>query len=362
MISEWYDKLLSGVEANPLSAYIGSRYLAALIIFLSFLALSAITAFVLKNLIYPLTKKTKTPIDDLIVEAVKDLIPQVIFLLGIGLALLSLGFPPDVNTMLVNVMVSIVCLSIVLCAVRITDIIFIMWGREWIKRTKSKVSDEILPLTNKAAKAVILIIGLMLILTQWGIDVMPFLAGLGIAGLAIGLALQGSLSNVFAGISLVLDRTFKVGDKVMLETGEIGLIHGIGLRSTKLCTFNNEVIIIPNSILANMRIKNYVRPDKKIRVNVSFSVEYGTDVKQVQEVVLGVIKKMDNVLADPPPDVIFKEMGESSLNFVTNFWIPDYSLEYGKKVEATAGIYAALNKAKIRMPFPTRTVYIHKEE
>lgn len=360
MISEWYDKLLLGIEGSPLAAYVGSKYVLAIIVFLFFLALSAVFAFLLKALARPLAKRTKTKADDLIVEAVRGPMSKIIVLAGAGLALIFLELPQDVNSTLVNVIVSIVYLIIVLCAIRIANILFATWGKTWTRRTKSTIDDELLPLAHKTTNAAIVIIGFMLILTQWGIDVMPLLAGLGIAGLALGFAVKDSLSNIFGGISLVLDRTFKVGDKVKLESGEAGRIHDIGLRSTKLRTFDNEIITIPNGVLANMKIKNYVKPDKRIRVNVSFSVEYGSDIKKVEKVVLGAVKKMDGVMPDPPPKVLFKEMGESSLNFVAKFWIPDYNLEYAKMIEGTTIIYNALNRAKIGIPFPTRTIYMHK--
>ena len=180
-------------------------------------------------------------------------------------------------------------------------------------------------------------------------------------GLVLGLALQDSLKNIFGGISMILDRNFNIGDKVKLESGELGEILDIGLRSTKLQTYDQEVIFIPNGQLANMRIQNYVRPTRKVRVVVNFGVEYGSDVDKVKKVVNAALKSMKDVSDIPYMDAVFTEMGEFAMLFQARFFVDDYKISYDKKIEATQKIYEALNKAKIGIPFPTRTVYMKKE-
>jgi len=179
----------------------------------------------------------------------------------------------------------------------------------------------------------------------------------GIAGIAISLAVKDSLTNVLGGIQLVLDKTFKVGDKVQLESGEMGVILDIGLRSTKLKTFDNEVIYIPNGSLANAKIKNFTQPDLSVRVNVNFGVEYGTDPEKVRQVIFDAIRKMDGILEDPPPDVQFLQMSDFSLDFVARVWVASYTEAYKTKLKLTEEVYRALNGAGIGIPFPTRTIY-----
>ena len=155
----------------------------------------------------------------------------------------------------------------------------------------------------------------------------------------------------------MLDKTFKVGDKVELDSGEMGVILDIGLRSTKLRTYDNEVIYIPNGNLANTKIKNFTVPDLSIRVNVDFGVEYGSDPEQVRQVVLAAVQKIDEVLEEPAPVVQFLKMSDFSLDFVARVWVQEYTLAYSVKLKVTDEIYNALNKAGIGIPFPTRTVY-----
>ena len=178
----------------------------------------------------------------------------------------------------------------------------------------------------------------------------------------VGILTDGDVKNATPSDATTLDR-FEMPslmDKVKIESGEVGAIHDIGLRSTKLVTYDNEVIYIPNGYLANSRVQNYTRPSPKIRAHVSFGVEYGSDITQVQKVVLGILEKDKEILSDPEPTVQFLEMGDSALNFKAYFWVEKWGMAYGKKLEMTEAIYNGLNKAKIGIPFPTRTVHLVK--
>ncbi len=194
----------------------------------------------------------------------------------------------------------------------------------------------------------------------WQIDITPYLAGVGVSGIVLGLSLQDSLKNIFGGVTLILDKTFKYGDKIKLESGEVGTIHDIGLRSTKLVTFDNEVVYIPNGYLANSRVHNYTRPSPKVRVVIDFGVEYGSDVQKVKKLIMKEIKAL-KVMDEPSPSVEFVTMGDSALLFKAKFWVEQWNEAYGYKLDATERIYNALNKEKIGIPFPTQTVYLRKE-
>jgi len=183
---------------------------------------------------------------------------------------------------------------------------------------------------------------------------------LGIAGIAIGLAVKDSLANIFGGVSLILDRNFKIGDKIKLESGEEGVIKDIGLRSTRLLTLDNQLIIIPNGILSNAKIQNFVLPDPKERVAIKFGVEYGSDVKKVKDIVIKAVKNVENILEEPAPEVLLIEMGDFALIFVCRVWVNSYKNAERTKAKATEAIYTALNKAKIVIPYPTHTVYVKK--
>ncbi len=149
-----------------------------------------------------------------------------------------------------------------------------------------------------------------------------------------------------------------MGDKVQLESGEVGVLLDIGLRTTLMQTYDNEVISLPNSQLANARIKNYTKPDASIRVSVDFAVAYGSDVGQVKGLILDAISQLDDILQAPGPQVLFLNMGDFSLDMCGRVWVDNYGKQFARKLEMTELIYNTLKKSGIEIPFPTRTVYM----
>lgn len=348
-------EVINFLSSLPGMSFVQNPYLFAIVILVLFVILAVLVIFIFGKYLDKIASKTKTKIDDLLLDHTKKPLFFLIVVYGIKLSLAYLNFNGIVSK-IVNSILAIIFVTILL---RIFDVIVETWGDALAKKTRSNIDDVLLPLFQKTAKVVFVIIAIMWVLNIWGIDITPYLAGVGISGLVLGLALQDSLRNVFGGVSLLLDKNFHLGDPIKLESGELGKILEIGLRSTKMLTFDNEVIFIPNGQLANMRIHNYLRPNSRVRKVVKFSVAYGTSVDKVQKVALSAMKKVKNIFDDPYMDVIFIEMADSSLNFQARFFA-DWDDAYGKWLEVTDAIHTALNEAGIEIPFPTRTIYMKK--
>jgi len=334
--------------------------------FLAVLVITIIIAFlakiILKQVLKPLAKKTKTKIDDLIIKSLSSIIFYIILLVGLKVGLQNFELRENVQTIFDSLINTLLILTVSLLLLKIINNFAQQWMREWKFRTKTTADERLIPLLQKILKAVIIILAIIFVFNAWKINISPLLTTVGIAGLAIGLAVKDTLSNILGGLQLVLDKTFKVGDKVELESGEMGVILDIGLRSTKLKTYDHEVIFIPNGYLANAKIKNFTHPDVSIRVNVDFGVIYGSDPEKVRQVVLKAIKKIETVIEEPEPVVQFLKMSDFSLDFVARAWVKSYTEAYSTKLKMTDEIYNALNKANIGIPFPTRTVYTKKTD
>ena len=350
------DRIFNFLGNLPYGAYLQNKWIFVLLIIVCSIVLAKLVLFVFEKYLSQLAKKTKTEVDDIIFDQVKT--PVFYFILGYGLKLvvdyLAYG---GIISELVNSLMAIIFVFIL---ARITNVIVEIWGKEFAKRTKSSLDDVLLPMFHKAVNIIFFVIGFMWVLKIWNIDIGPYLAGAGILGVVIGFGLQDSLKNIFGGVTLLLDKTYKIGDKVKLESGEVGTILDIGLRSTKMRTYDNEVIYIPNGYLANSRVQNYTRPNPKVRTNVEFGVVYGTNVAQVRSLIVKLLTDMDGVLSEPTPAVQFLSMGDFALHFKAQFWVERWDQAYDKKLEATEAIYNALNKAKIGIPFPTQTIYLKK--
>jgi small-conductance mechanosensitive channel len=332
-------------------------YLRFLLILAVSIGMASIAKLILKNVLKPIAKKTKTKVDDLIIKSISSIIFYIVIVLGFKFAIQHFKFETSLYSDIVNSLLIVVVTFLVL---RIISNFTKHWIKDWASKTKSTADDRLIPLVAKILNTVVVILAFIFIFDIWNINISPLLTTAGIAGLALGFAVRDSLANILGGIQLVLDKTFKVGDKIQLETGEMGIILDIGLRSTKLRTYDNEVIYIPNGSMANSKIKNFTVPDLSIRVNVNFGVEYGSDPEKVRQVVLEALKMIDTVIDDPEPAVQFLSMSDFSLDFVARAWVASYADAYSTKITMTDAIYKALNKAKIGIPFPTRTIYTRK--
>lgn len=337
-----------------LSVIFNNSYLRFLFIGLVSLLVAWLVRLIMRRVLQPLARKTKTYLDDLIIQSLASASFYLVFFLGLKVGLDYLQ-PP--SSFYQNLVESALVIVLTLVAIKIIDAFSGYWIEEWKDKTRSSADERLLPLVRKILKVVAVVLGLFFVLTAWNVNITPLLTTAGIAGIALSLAIKDSLTNILGGVQLVLDKTFKVGDKVELESGEMGIILDIGLRSTKLKTFDNEVIYIPNGNLANAKIKNFTQPDLSIRVNVNFGVEYGSDPERVRQVVFEAIKKLEGVLEDPAPDVQFLQMSDFSLDFVARVWVASYTEDFMMKLRLTEAIYRALNEAGIGIPFPTRTIY-----
>lgn len=335
-----------------------NKWFEALVWLIGFLIIAFIITKLSETIFKRWAKKTKTQLDDLILEKIKPPFSYILFLVGLKFALKPLEF----NQMwLEHILNSIVIIAVIYIIFSVVDIISRVWSTEFAVKTKLKLDNSLLPILKRVLKVLFFVIGAIWILKEWSFDVTPFLASLGIAGFVVGFAMQDTLKNIFGGITLILDGTFKVGDKIELSDGTIGEIHDITIRSTKIRTYDNLIVTIPNGKIADSKIINYVQPDHKARVVVNFSVAYGSDVNKIKELIQkAVLNNIKDIATDPPHVVILNELGDSALLFRLNLWVNDYNLAYAKRLEATQLVYETLQKEKIEIPFPQMDVNIKK--
>ncbi|HAB26848.1 MAG TPA: mechanosensitive ion channel protein [Xanthomarina gelatinilytica] len=190
---------------------------------------------------------------------------------------------------------------------------------------------------------------ILAILSQLGVETTSFAAILAAAGLAIGMALQGSLGNFAGGVLIMIFKPFKIGDFIEAQ-GETGTVKEIEIFTTKLTTPDNKEIIIPNGSLSNGNITNYSTEDTR-RVDVTFGVGYESDIKKTKEVILSVVEANPSILKDPAPAINVSELGDSSINFFTRVWVKkeDY---WDVKFSMIENTKEALDTAGIDFPYP----------
>ena len=341
-------------------SFINNEFLRAFVVFVLFFFALRGAFLIFMKVFSGLTKKTKTTLDDKLIKHFSLPLTIVTFVLAISFSIKEITFDSVTQIILNNSLNTIQVLMFGYLLYVFLDIIFLGIWSYWAKKTKSKVDDILGSLLSGVLKAGVIVISLVFILKLWGVDIGPFLAGIGIAGLAIALALQSTLANVFAGISMIFDRSIRTGDLVYLDATSNGKIKTVGLRSTRIVTFDNETLIVPNSKLAESIIHNVALPAPKTRVVVPFGVSYGTDVSKVKKLVLKEIKKVENFDDSEDPVVRFLEMADSSLNFKAYFYVKTFNVRANALDEANTRIYNILNKNNIEIPFPQIDVNLRK--
>jgi len=233
-------------------------------------------------------------------------------------------------------------------------------GRKIVKRLleKAKTEPAIVSFVGSLTYILILVFAVLATLAKFGIQTASFVAIIGAAGLAIGFALQGSLSNFAAGILILVLRPFRVDDYI-LGAGESGTVKKIQLFTTELATPDNIKVMVPNSKLFGDVIKNVTAYDTR-RVDLVIGIGYSSDIQKAYDVMMDIITKDERILPEPAPQIAVSELADSSVNFVVRPWVKkeDY---WPVKFELTRKIKEAFDKNNIEIPFPQQTVHVISE-
>lgn len=225
---------------------------------------------------------------------------------------------------------------------------------------RTRVDDYAAGLIQRLLRYVIVIIALLTIADQLGIDVTSLIAAVGIAGLALSFAAQDTIANLISGVAIAVDRPFREGDWI-----SIGDLHAsvtkIRLRTTVLSTFDNETVVVPNQQLAQERVINYTLTPR-IRVRVGVGIAYKENIDRAREVLLSTVEGDERILDDPAPMVLTKSLGDSSVNMELRFWTEDSLTRFPLQWEYTETCKKALDAADIEIPFPHRQLFLEKSE
>ena len=230
-------------------------------------------------------------------------------------------------------------------------------------KTKTKVDDILFDLLNKFAGAIVYVTAAVIALDILGINVMPFIAGAGIAGVAIGFAAKDTLSNLIAGVLLIVDRPFEIGDRIEVwdapkGSATWGDVIDIGLRATKIQTTDNIVIVIPNNKIMTRDIINYTLISDRIRVRIDVGIAYDADAKKAKEILVELARTVPWVSENPLPKVVVRNFGDSSVNLQLRVWIDDARQRMNTISAITDKIKTAFDAAGIEIPFPKRDITI----
>jgi small-conductance mechanosensitive channel len=351
-LSNRFQEMLALVGPNP--------YLKALAVILFAVVAAKLADWILTVLIGRWARRTRTELDDRVIRHLHGPIFTSVLLFGLVAATQLLALPETVTWFTMAVLKTIAVWVWLIFAIRMIE-----FGLEELSRHPRflVVQSSTLPLFQSAAKIALVGAAFYFVMLSWNINVTAWLASAGIIGIALSFAAKDSLANLFAGLFILGDAPYKVGDYIVLDTGERGKVTRIGMRSTRLLTRDDVEITIPNAVMGNVKIINESggpHPGERLRVPVA--VAYGSDVDHVRQVLLDVALSHKEISRQPAPQVRFREFADSSLSFELLAWIPEPELRGRMLDELNTLVYKAFIREKIRIPFPQREVHIRSND
>lgn len=304
------------------------------------------------------TKHTETELDDKIVEAVKRPTYYIILLSGIYLAISNLPLPPKVKAIGDGIVYVLGVGIAVMMVYRIVNVFLEWYTHNITKKTDSQLEKEFLPLIEKLIFIFIFITGLIIVLKHFDYDILSLVTALGVTSLAIGLAAKDTLANMISGFTLMIDRPFRVGDRVQLVSGEVGDVVEIGLRSTKIKTMDSNALVVPNTELVNTKVINQCYPDKTIRGRVKVGIACDSDVDKAKKIMLDIAAYNKKVLNNPAPIVLFTEFGDSALILQMFYWIENCFDLFIIQDEINSQLKKMFEQEGIEIAYPVKTIYV----
>lgn len=326
------------------------------VVSLSFV-LAKIATKIMTTIIVQLTSRTKIQWDDEISHLLSRPVFWTLFLLGLLMALIPLKLSSLADEIIFSLVTTV--LIILWCAFILKLIAIILNVVSVSGHEKSVIRTQTKPLFQNLAYIFVFIFAVYLIFSSWNIDMSAWLASAGIAGIAIGFAAKDTLANLFAGVFILADSPYKIGDYVVLDSGERGKVTHIGIRSTRLLTRGDVEITIPNAVMGNTRISNESGgPHEKYRLNIKVGIAYGSDIDQVRTLLMDIAESEKEVCEEPEPRVRFRAFGNSSLDIELLCWV-DIPEVRGRVLDVlNTTIYKRFNEEGIEIPYSKHDVFI----
>lgn len=309
-------------------------------------------------------EKTKTDLDDRLLDIFTSGFRKIIWILGFYIVLHNLDSLTNEKIVQYGDDALYVLAVLIVASVlsKTLQTLLDWYSKHLSSRDKGKIQDEFQPLLKRMIFIIVYLTAIIFILNHFQQNISSLIVSLGVGSLAVALAAKDTLANMIAGFMIMTDRPFRLGDRIQLEAGEKGDVYDIGLRTTKILTFDNTLIIVPNQQIINEKVTNLSYPDPQIRVSVELGVAYGTDLKRVKDILIEICEAHPKVLSSPAPQVYFVNFGDSSLDLKVVCRVAKWGEQWGVGEELRMEINSILEKEGIEIPFPQHVVTMKKND
>jgi MscS family membrane protein len=332
-------------------------YVQAILIIVLFAVLAKIVDMFITRFVRRLMTKTLFTFDDQVLDIFHKPIFVSIMLFGLVLATDRLGFSTNVYFVTVSGLKTIAIIIWAMAIARFMKLIVKAVSQDHSRF--ALIQDRTLPLFNNLLVVLVVALALYSICLTWKIDMTAWMASAGILGLAVSFAAKDTLANLFSGVFIMADAPYKLGDFIVLDSGERGEVTHIGIRSTRLLTRDDVEITVPNAVMGNAKVTNETGgPDKRYRIRIKVGVAYGSDIDKVHEVLMTVAEKQPEVCRSPIPRVRFRSFGASSLDHELLCWVERPVLRGRVTHLLNTNVLKRFRAEGIEIPFPQQDVYI----
>jgi len=326
------------------------------LIILGAIVVGKILYWFFSKIVKKLTEKTKTKIDDIIIDMIEEPIVLALTIFGLWYGLHRLNFTPEWYDWMGKVYHILLTINVTWLIARMLDAIIAEYIVPMTEKTESDLDDQIIPIVQKGLRSAIWILGIIVALNNAGYDVGALIAGLGIGGLALAMAAKDSVSNIFGGIMIFTDKPFKVGDRIKIN-GFDGTITEVGIRTSRMRTLEGRLVTIPNSQFTGDMVENVTEePNRKVKLNLGLT--YDMTAEQMEKAI-ETLKEIaaNNTAIETDIAVGFTSFGDFSLGILFIYYIKKESDILNTKTNMNLAILREFNKHGLDMAFPTQTIY-----
>jgi MscS family membrane protein len=328
---------------------------SALILAGSYLA-ARFLSYVLGRALARAAARSATTLDDRLIQALKRPVTYALFLIGAYVAVHRLPVERPWTSRLDDLVFALAVALVSLATIRAYGILLAWYATESPLSAETGVAREFGPLLGKLGKIVIALLATIAVLQHFDVNVQSLVVSLGVGSLAVGLAAQDTLANMFAGFTLMLDRPFKIGDRILLSTGELGDVEAIGIRATRVRTTDDTMLVVPNGVLVKDRLVNQSLPSRHLTTRLDVGVAYGTDLALVKRLLVESALVSGHVDRDRAPVALVTRFGDRAVHCRLVFFAVDYTRQGLALSDVHEEAYRRFHEAGIEIPFLERRV------
>ena len=324
----------------------------------------ALGTLLIRGVLPKVVRRTAYTLDDKLLQAIGPELRWLVVILVVNFATKRLTFlSVEVKTVLADIYFVLGTVIAFRAIWRLIDLASEWYRERLAAEDRLEQLNPVLVLLDRMARIVLVLFGLIVLLSHFGVNISGLAAALGLGGLAFSLAARDTIADAIAGFTILVDQPFRIGDRIEIQgVGTWGDVVDIGLRTTRIRTRDNRLVIVPNSTIGSNQVINYTFPDPRYRIQTHVGIGYGTDIELARAIIVDTVQQVEGVLQDKPVDALYVEMGDSAMSFRVRWWIESYEDTRRMFDRVHTVLQRALDEAGIESPFPTQTLNLQVEQ